>query len=281
MRKIIFIFAAILIANVNAQAQGVKFQKGSWQEILDLAKEQDKLIFMDAYTTWCGPCKKMAKEIFPQKTVGNFYNKNFINVKMDMEKGEGTMLSDQYGVTVYPTLLFIASDGTLVHRVAGYHNTEQFLDLGTKAIDPSQNLSAMKARFDSGDRQPDFLLNYAQAAMDAYDGSHRPIADAYIASQKDWNTPGNHHFIMRFCDSADSSMFPYLTENRKAFIEQFGEKDVLNKIQNIVYGKIYENQNISLDEVNMLFEKAYPERAAQLSSQYRMTHYRNLSLIHI
>ena len=73
------------IATVNGQG-GVSFIKDKpWEEVLKLAAAEDKLIFMDAYTTWCGPCKKMDRQVFPLESVGNFYNDKFISVKMDME----------------------------------------------------------------------------------------------------------------------------------------------------------------------------------------------------
>ena len=85
---------------------------------------------MDAYTTWCGPCKRMAAEVFTEPEVGRFYNENFINVKIDMEKGEGIELARQYDVYAYPTLLFINGEGELVHRGLGYQDFVQFYEPG-------------------------------------------------------------------------------------------------------------------------------------------------------
>ena len=94
MRQIIILFAfAILIGTSSSAQEGIVFSDGTWFQLLEKAKKEDKVIFMDAYTTWCGPCKKMARETFTQKSVGEFYNTNFINVKMDMEKGEGIQLA--------------------------------------------------------------------------------------------------------------------------------------------------------------------------------------------
>ncbi len=277
MQKIIlsFTFLLFFVSHAYTQGDGIEFSTAKWKEILQLAKDSDKLIFMDAYTTWCGPCKMMTRDIFPQKTVGDFYNKNFINVKMDMEKGEGKMLSEKYNVVAYPTLLFIAADGTLVHRVAGYHDESQFLELGETAIDPSKNLAAMKQRYQSGERDPVFLKKYTSLCFDVMDGSHTAVAEEYMASQKDWSSEENMEFIQKYTNSADSPMFTFLTENRTAFIDQFGEKNVVRKIQELVYQKIYNTPDINLDQIKDLYKKAYPEKAEQLSSHYRMQFYRN------
>lgn len=98
--------AIVLMVNctVLSFAQGIEFFHGTWEEVKAKAKEADKLVFVDAYTTWCGPCKRMAANIFPLPEVGEFYNANFINYKLDMEKGEGPDFARKYGVRAIPPL---------------------------------------------------------------------------------------------------------------------------------------------------------------------------------
>ena len=60
--------------------EGIVFEHVDFKQAKELAKAQNKLIFIDAYTTWCGPCKLMAKTVFTEKEVGDFYNSNFINI---------------------------------------------------------------------------------------------------------------------------------------------------------------------------------------------------------
>ena len=118
-------------------AQGIGFQSDTlrFQAVLDKAKAENKLVFIDAYTSWCGPCKRMAKDIFPQKAVGEVYNAAFVNVKMDMEKGEGPGLAQKYGVRSYPTLLYIGADGKVVHNASGARPSESRGSLGTSDAD--------------------------------------------------------------------------------------------------------------------------------------------------
>jgi len=112
-------------------SEGIQFYKGSWQEALKNAEKENKIIFLDIYATWCGPCKKLKAHTFSDANVGNFYNTNFINVTLDGEKGEGVELAEKYGIKAYPTLLFINSSGKIIFRTAGYHKVEEFNELGT------------------------------------------------------------------------------------------------------------------------------------------------------
>lgn len=113
--------------------EGIQFFSGTWQEALDEAKKENKYIFLDAYTSWCGPCKMMKNKTFTDKSVGEFYNKYFINVAIDMEKGEGPALSNKYGVEAYPTLIYLKPNGMLIGKAMGFRKAKEFLDIGIKA----------------------------------------------------------------------------------------------------------------------------------------------------
>src|SRR5690606_9477080 len=87
--------------------EGMRFAEGPWKDVLARARQEGKLVFVDVYTSWCGPCKKMAAEVFPQKQVGDVFNASFINYKIDAEKGEGIDIARTYAVKAYPTYLFV------------------------------------------------------------------------------------------------------------------------------------------------------------------------------
>src|SRR5688500_13575445 len=88
----------LMFVHTGVLAQGIQFDQGSWADIKAKAKAEKKPIFVDAYTTWCGPCKKMAKEVFTQEAIGSYFNSTFINYQMDMEKGEGIEFAKQWEV---------------------------------------------------------------------------------------------------------------------------------------------------------------------------------------
>lgn len=126
---------AVAIAHEKeVNTRSIAFDKSSWKGLLAKAKKENKLIFVDAYTTWCRPCIMMAKDIFTLDNVADFYNKNFINVSMDMEKGEGPGLAKKYEIKAYPTFLYVDGDGNLVHRDGGYQEASSFIQVGKDAV---------------------------------------------------------------------------------------------------------------------------------------------------
>lgn len=90
-----------------AQADGIAFRELSFPEALKRAEVEDKLLFVDCFTTWCGPCKRLSKVVFKDSLVADYFNRHFVNLKMDMEKDEGVELRKKYGVHAYPTLLLL------------------------------------------------------------------------------------------------------------------------------------------------------------------------------
>lgn len=111
-------------------SSGIRFNHMTVDKALSQAKSSGKLIFIDVYTTWCGPCKEMARTTFESDEVGKVFNKRFINLKIDAENDEdGEKVSRTYGVTGYPTLLFIDADGRLVKKLVGKQSEEKLLSI--------------------------------------------------------------------------------------------------------------------------------------------------------
>ena len=109
---------------------GIRFTEAAWKDVLKKAKAEKKVIFLDAYASWCGPCKLLQKNVFTKKAVGDFYNSKFINVKMDMEKGEGPALAQVYPLEAYPTLMYIDGNGKILKKVLGLQTPEDLIAIG-------------------------------------------------------------------------------------------------------------------------------------------------------
>ena len=98
LRYILILLCCFFSTTMYGQNRSIEFREGSWEEMLKEARKEKKMIFVDCYASWCGPCKMLAKNIFTQDSVADFYNDNFVCFQIDMEKGEGPALAKKYGV---------------------------------------------------------------------------------------------------------------------------------------------------------------------------------------
>ncbi len=240
MKKLVTLFLT-LSTLITLSAQGIAFEnhETAWADILKKAKAENKIVFVDAYTTWCGPCKMMSNTIFPTKEVGDVFNKNFINAKIDMEKGEGPQIAQKYGIRAYPTYLFVNGDGELVHRGLGAMPAEKFISVGEAAADPERQFFTMKKKFDKGEIDVDFLRKFAYSCEDAQETALIPkIAGTYLGTQTDWLTAQNMDFILKFTSRIDDTTFTYLLKNQAAFEKEKGKVAVESKIYETAFRNV-------------------------------------------
>ncbi len=239
VKKYLFLFTFILVFTFATFSQsGIEFSSEPWKELLEKAEKQNKLIFLDAYTVWCGPCRMMSRDVFPLEEVGRFYNSSFVNAKIDMEKGEGIELAKKYNIYAYPSLLFFDGKGEVVHRAVGYHAADMLIQLGEVALDGEKNILGLRKRYDKGDRSPAFLLEYAKAAQLAMEPIYEDLAEEYLSTQENWLDPEIMDFIFLMTEDLDSKMFRFILNNKKAFEDKYGDRAVTGKIEQLIQYKI-------------------------------------------
>lgn len=135
---------------MNAMAQdGTNFRHISFKEALEAAKNENKMVFVDCYTEWCGPCKMMATQVFPEEACGKFMNEKFVNVKFDMEKGEGKGLQKSFKCQMYPTFIIFDANGKEVNRLTSASpSADAFIAKMEQALDPDGALPKLKAEYE-------------------------------------------------------------------------------------------------------------------------------------
>lgn len=162
MKKSLLLLLGCLLVGYDVLAQGIVFQKGSWEEMMARAKQENKVLFVDFYTSWCGPCKTMEKEVFFQKKIGDYYNQNFICCQIDGEKGEGPVLTKKYKITAYPTFLYLNGEGQVVYRFSGARNSKEFLEEAERVSLCARygSLEKIQAGYQAGSQDPELLKVY-------------------------------------------------------------------------------------------------------------------------
>ncbi len=232
--KAVIIFTLIVTQTFSLLAQtekGMHFEHGlSWQQVLDKAKKENKFIFIDCYTTWCGPCKMMSAQVFPLEATGNFYNDKFINIKVQLDTtandndevkswfAAGKNIADKYNVKAYPTYLFFDPNGEIVHRAVGSSDPVTFINKGKDALNKETQYYAAKRLYESGKRDTALLLKLAKASTDAYD---RPFSDQvskdYLATQTNLLTPQNIQLLSNTIQKSTDPGFKELLQDPAMF----------------------------------------------------------------
>ncbi len=268
MKKYYSIIILLAVCGMSfAQADGIKFRHEGWDEILAEAKANDKIIFVDAYTTWCGPCKWMSANVFPEKMVGTYYNNEFINVKLDMEKGEGIAFAKKYQVRAYPTLLYIDGQGEVVHKSLGSRDADKFLELGKVASDPNANLKGLKARYVSGTKDASFLRQYATTLMLA-NMDATSIANEYFAGQTDWNTKENAEMVFELAGfDLENKYFKHMLAHRSVYEERF--PDIFDqKLEGAIGSTL--GRDASMESTTQMYQKYYPNTWEQKMGEFAL-----------
>ncbi|MCS4301253.1 thioredoxin family protein [Chryseobacterium sp. BIGb0232] len=253
--KKIAILSALFIGAI-AWAQGIKFEEGNFASILAKAKKENKLVFVDAYASWCGPCKLMVKNIFPLKNVGDYYNSHFINAKIDMEKGEGIDLAKKYNVKAFPTYLFIDGNGEAVHRTLGYVEEKDFIQFAMDAGDPNKRLTSLKQQFEKGEKDPAFLKNLAELTI--YNDSEfaAKVLTRYF-QEKPTMDEDDAQLLISGIQTTESPLYKVFQE-KKTELLKFLPEDKYEKL----------NQNI---QINTISKKAYNADTKTWNDQYFIT----------
>lgn len=223
-RKLLLIVSSVFIIT-TAFAQGVVFHNLSLEEALEKAKAKNKNVFVDCYTSWCGPCKDMTNRIFPQEKVGTFMNERFISVKYDMEKGEGKALAEKFQVTAYPTFLVLNPEGKVLHKFVGSRETDAFL--AEFDYDPKQAWGDIQARYENGDRDPLFLKDYLQRLMGVGDKSAPRVAEELFALlNNEERYSDGYRFLFTDLSHVGNSIYNFLLDNRERFNVLMGKERV-------------------------------------------------------
>jgi thioredoxin-related protein len=237
MKKYLLILAFFWIGSLSAQETGIIFETGNFSQALEKAKQEGKYLFIDCYTTWCGPCKMLEKDVFTDKEVANYFNSKFINLRLDIEKGEGPELKKRFGVQPVPTLLFINAAGEVEHKFIGASTKEEFMKQSAEVFSNENRYGVLQRKFKAGDKSLGFmsvymneLLNqseYANAKELLYSLLKSEPADK-LCTKEFWPV-----LTQNFMAEHGSGVYDFLINNKDLLIKNIGEKEYKGKMSQI------------------------------------------------
>ncbi len=226
----------LLSLSLSLSAAKIEFRDLSFKEGLAVAAEEGKPVFIDCFTTWCGPCKWMSANIFTNDEVAEYYNENYVCLKIDMEKGEGIDIAENYGIRAYPTLLYLNSEGErLLVTVGASRDPQSYIAAGDQAKDPKRNLPYLiankEANFDNSSFMRDFFLTASSANM-----LENEDIDRYFGKMDvmEWANDDNWEIITSAVSDPGSEVFKKALAQTELFIKEQGE-DAIMYFESTVY----------------------------------------------
>lgn len=249
MKKLLLVFVGLL-CSVVIFAQ-TNFQELSLEKAREQAKTENKPIFLDCYTSWCGPCKMMANDVFTLEAAGEYFNKNFVCVKIDMEKGEGPAIGKQYGVDAYPTFLIINADGKLMHKLVGAMSLEELIEnveCGLKA----SSIAEYETLYQSGKLDKTEQMAYWKLlSISGEVVKAQTVGDDLWGklSEKDKLNPTYWALLRSRATTIEGEEMKFVCTNREYFEKEVGKEEV---------GKLIYNSFIT--ELNMMIVYQLPAK---------------------
>ena len=165
--KVFILLCIAFVSGLSANAQGIVFSNVSFEEALEKAQQEGKQIFVDVYTSWCGPCKMMAKNVFTQQEVGEYYNEHFVCLKLDAEKETQHVFFQHYQANGYPSFFWLDAQGGLLDTHTGMLEADAFIQYGKEAGKSNLNarLEDGRKRWESGERTLELVHEYVLGAL--------------------------------------------------------------------------------------------------------------------
>ncbi|WP_027454775.1 thioredoxin family protein [Xylanibacter brevis] len=236
MKKLTLLMMMFLTAGA-VMAQGIAFEPDgtTLEQASAKAKAENKLIFLDAFTTWCGPCKMMARTVFPQEQVGAAMNPKFVSVKIDMESPYGAPLAKKLQITAFPTFVIFNADAQEIGRFMGGSSAEEFLKrVEEKSKD---NASAdLQARWKAGDRDPQFLFQYLKSLSATYKMQEAgEVAEAILDGKEETFAADStlRSIFIRNIQNPFAKSFVYTAKNPEVLAAYIGRGNVDAKIASV------------------------------------------------
>lgn len=266
MKKVLYVFVAFFMLQMGAFAQ-TNFEELTLAKALEKAKAENKLVFVDTYTSWCMPCKYMANTIFPKSEMGEYLNPRFVCVKYNTEEGEGAEIMKRYEISAFPTFLILNTEGEVQHKIVGGSETaKDFIKRVAEGLDEDKAIGILAAKYGRGDRDIELLVKYARALLAVDDPLTVQVANELISKLNDSQRVDSAYWFIYehpVLTQVGSPNMEYLLANTERFQKSIGAGRVNEKIAtafdlqltNMITGRDRQSGVEAIDKVEKEMEK--------------------------
>lgn len=237
--KVFSMLMVLMLSWSIAQAQGIAFESegATLTQATAKAKSENKLVFVDCYTQWCGPCKKMARDIFPQEKVGKYMNARFVNLKIDMEASYADGLAKEWQVSGYPTFIIFNADGKEIGRFMGGSDADNFIKrVEENSVVDTSDVS-LEDRWNKGERNDAFLRQYLASLTATYKRDQADMVAETLLNGKEETFATDQELatiFIKHINNPFASSFIYTALHPKALSATVGKQNVDMKIRNVL-----------------------------------------------
>jgi thiol-disulfide isomerase/thioredoxin len=263
----------------SATASDIDFINNDFTKALKKAQNEGKMIFVDAYASWCGPCKYMSANVFTDDEVAALYNTNFINLKLDVESSEGESFQKDYPIDAMPTFYVIDKKGKVVKKKVGAMNKEEFLKFGHAILEPEKtDFFRLTKEYEQGRRDKEFLYELIEATMDEGKDA-TSLIDEYFSGMAADALLETEPFVLFYASELgfSSALVDYFGNNYDEMLDLYGEYaqekliDIINfeldkavdAMDKSYLGKIYAYVKKAIDD-----EEAFASLKEEIESVY-------------
>ncbi len=236
MRKLLIGILVLISANVFSQIDliDVSYDKDKFKSILEVSKNEDKLIFIYFTSKGCGPCKVFEKKVFTDSDVINLFSNNFINAKVNWQNKK-PFLNKKYSINGFPQFVFIDHRGKIVHHMRYYMEKEEFLKVGKQALSENDNLLAWKKQIENGNYSYELVSKYLKTLLrpsnfkdKEFKCESQTILNKYFETQdsSDWINESNWLLIKDYVANPHSEQFKYLRNKYEQFVDRYGKIEI-------------------------------------------------------
>jgi thioredoxin-related protein len=247
--KYIILLGMFLFNHVSVFASDntIAFTNVGYNALFATAKREHKGVMLYFHFDGCGACHKMENSVFKDPKVVTFFNKHFVNFEINTYKREGMLINKHFNIHMHPTFILYDTSGNEIHRMVGLFTPEEFYKQASEALFSKKNLTNYNKRYEEGNRQPDFLYEYAYMLRDAQALDSVVVNDYLNAiDTSDYVQKKNLHFMYEFCVHnfkicipIKNPRFNFMLKNKKLFNELFDSNQVNMRIVWILNSAIY------------------------------------------
>ena len=263
------IFLAALGAWASAPATTDYFFR-DYGEALAESRQTGKPIFLDAFTTWCAPCRRMDAEVFTDAEVRRVLEERFVPLRLDMEQPPGLSLGERFQIAAYPTMLVFDEAGEL-HRAVGFLDVAALIAFARASLDPTANARGQLARYRRGERDTALLRELEARAARANAAVREVYTYDYLLATEDWSSEAASFRLLQGPQTTDTPLFDSLVSRKQQLYRHYAIPVVDERIHGLVDASLFGGTApVHRASAKTLLRRAYGERADSAYLRFRM-----------